>query len=549
MQSIETTRKRTKGALPYQWSFGTAGIRAKMGRGAGELNSASIRRISQGFADYINEKGKELGIVKPTVVIAYDTRRNSKRFAKEAACVLAGNNITVQLFPRHAPTPLLSFAITQLAALAGIVITASHNPPEYNGYKVYWSDGSQVVSPHEEAIIKKINVVTGPSIAREQFEPACARGDIVFVAPFIKDQYIEKITSLSLDQHSSKHSLGVVYTPVHGTGHGYVQRVLKQRRFTNLKVVKQETIPIYRLANNRRTLNPEEVDCFSAAFAIAQETDKIIIATDPDADRLGIFINNRGKWHKLSGNEVGILLLDHHLTILKRSGKWPENGKVVTTIVSSLLANKIAESRGLQVIETMIGFRYIASKINELADKKNGTFVFAMEESGGYLLGDAVRDKDAISAALNFAELSADLDANQKTPLDRLAELYEQYGHYDDITFSFVYTPEEERKYISIIEKLGNFEISTIGRFPVASTISYKLGKIYDHKNKLLKDACDVVRTNTVAYRLQNGCRVTIRMSGTEPKVKCYFNIVGGNKEALRTMGDELTAWCKRLFC
>ena len=512
--------------------FGTAGLRGIMGAGTNRMNIYTVGRATQGLSNYIKKKD----VKNPSVAIAHDNRRLSIEFSEMAANVLNSNGIKVYLFDDLRPTPELSFAVRYLGATAGIVVTASHNPPEYNGFKVYWSDGGQLVEPIASELIGEANAITDFSKIN------CIRGCnfsknglLVSIGKEIDDIYTEKVKALSMNEDSVKKTykdLKIIYTPLHGAGNIPVRRVLNELGFEKVTVVPEQELPDENFSTVKYP-NPEERAVFELALKMSVEIDPdIIFATDPDADRVGVLVKDSlGKYVVLSGNQTGALLIDFVLSSMKRRGKLNPKTTIIDTIVSSRLGATVAESYGAQVVTVLTGFKHIADKINEFVRTGDNEFAFAYEESFGFLAGDFVRDKDAIIASMLVCEMAAYHKSLGKTLYDALIELYEKFGFLsegvENVAFKGIEGIEKMKELISKWRLNPPVEV---GGVKVKEFRDYM---IYQGKIKLPKE-------NAMFFFLENGNWFCLRPSGTEPKLKIYVSAKGINREAAALGLDKL---------
>ncbi len=505
--------------------FGTAGMRGKVEAGTNRFNVYLVRQASQGLADYIKQQKPE---APQSIAIAHDNRNFSETFAREAASVFAGNGIKVHLFPSLRPTPMLSFAVRELKTVAGIVITASHNPPEYNGYKVYWCDGSQITSPHDHAITAAIAAIQDFSkIQTLDYQAALAEQKIAIIPDQLDQKYYSLVERLCFGTPEKNKNLNLVYTPLHGTGNIPVREVLKRRGFEHVSVVKEQALPDGNFPTIRSP-NPEDPAAFKLAQQTAQENDVLLLANDPDSDRLGAMVRDNHAWVNLSGNQVGQLLLDYYLRKLKEQNQLPQNGFVVSTIVTSELTRKIAEGAGLTYYETLTGFKNIGQIINQQQDHGNGQFVFGMEEANGYLFGDFVRDKDAVSAIVIFAEMVAELAAEGRTPLGQLDTIHQVHGFHEDSLINHVLEGKSGADQIQkIMKDLRRDPPKSIGDYPVTLTKDYQHDQMKNPQTGEILGKMGLPPANVLAFFLEDGSRITARPSGTEPKMKFYFNLCG----------------------
>ncbi|MFS8500876.1 MAG: phospho-sugar mutase [Caldicoprobacter sp.] len=511
--------------------FGTGGLRGIIGAGSNRMNKYTVRRATQGLANYIKKQGSRA--MNRGVVIAYDSRRMSKEFALETALVLNANGIKTYLYDELQPTPVLSFSVRELGAIAGVVITASHNPPAYNGYKVYWEDGGQVPPSRSEEIIKEVYAVERfediKIISREEAE---TRGLFHIIGEDVLSRYIERVKQLCINKELVKEvgkDLKIVYTPLHGTGNKPVRRVLGELGFKNVMVVPEQELPDPEFRTVKYP-NPEEPEAFALAIELAQKQGAdIIIGTDPDSDRLGVVVKNReGKYVVLTGNQLGALLVNYVLGSLQRAGRLPRNGAIVKTIVTSEMGREIARSYGIETVDTYTGFKFIGEKIKEFEEAGDKVFLFGYEESYGYLAGDFVRDKDGIIASMLACEMAAYYKSRGMTLYDGLMELWERFGYYHE-TQKSVYLEGREgmEKIKAIMESFRQNPPLEVGGIKVDVIRDYKELKAYHlQEDKVLpipmSQTSDVLR-----YTLVDGSWFALRPSGTEPKIKFYFSTVG----------------------
>jgi phosphoglucomutase len=512
--------------------FGTGGLRGVIGAGTNRMNCYTVGRATQGLASYIIKKG----IANPSVAIAYDSRRLSKEFSAEAAAVLNGNGIKVFLFEDLRPTPELSFAVRELGAAAGIVVTASHNPPEYNGYKVYWSDGAQIVSPIAEELLAEVNSITDFSkIKRMSSEQAKAQGLLQLVGQEIDDVYTEKVKSLSLNPDIAGQlgdDLSVVYTPLHGTGNLPVRRVLKEMGFTNVTVVPEQELPDSNFSTVKYP-NPEEHDAFTLAIRLAREKNAdVIIGTDPDCDRVGAVVKNmEGEYVVLTGNQTGALLIDYMLSNLKQQNKLNAKSTIVNTVVTGKLGEVIARSYGVNVISVLTGFKYIGEKIKEFKATGSNEFIFGYEESYGYLAGDFVRDKDAVIASMLICEMTAYYKQRNMSLYEAMLALYSKYGYYKEGLGSIAFKGKEG------MESMRNL-INDIRQNPASQLNGVQVAEFRDYMN--YKGIISLPKENMLSFILEDQSWFCIRPSGTEPKLKLYYSVLGDSMEDSSTKLEKL---------
>ncbi|MED9962784.1 MAG: phospho-sugar mutase [Bacteroidales bacterium] len=508
--------------------FGTGGLRGIMGIGTNRMNKYIVAMTTQGFCNYIaeNNQGKQI-----KTVISYDSRNNSREFAKITARVMAANGFKVYLFEDIRPTPELSFAVRELKADAGVMLTASHNPKEYNGYKAYWNDGAQLTSPHDELVIEKVNAITDLSQVKMQDDDK----NITIIGEDMDKIYLEKVKSISINSECIKKQkdLKIVYTPLHGTGISLVPKALKAYGFENVICVKEQSIP----DGNFPTCvspNPEEPAALEMGIKLAKEIDAdMLLATDPDADREAIAVkDNKGEWIILNGNQTASLLTYYLLSANKNANALKGNEYIIKTVVTTDLINKIAEDFSVEYFDVLTGFKHIASKIREHEGKKR--YIGGGEESFGYLIGDFVRDKDAVSACCILAEMVACLKEEGTNLYDFLLQLYTKYGFF-----------QEKQVSITRKGKTGAEEIQKMmmdfRNNPPKQLDNDEVVEIIDY---LETEKTQLPKSNVLQYLLKSGSKVSVRPSGTEPKIKFYFSIVipmkdKGEVETLQTIAFE----------
>jgi phosphoglucomutase len=521
--SIKDNSKEIEDRFYKNLEFGTGGLRGVIGAGTNRMNKYTVGRATQGLANYINSKG----IKAAAVVIAYDSRRFSREFASEAAAVLNGNNIKVYLFEELRPTPELSFAVRQLQAAAGIVVTASHNPPEYNGYKVYWSDGAQIVSPVAEELMAEINSITDfGAIRTMKAEQAKKEGLLKSIGSDIDDIYIEKVKSLSLRPEIGKElggKLSVVYTPLHGTGNIPVRRVLAELGYENVAVVPEQELPDGNFPTVKYP-NPEEHDAFTLAIKLGDEKDAdVIIGTDPDCDRVGAVVKDAGgDYVVLTGNQTGALLIDYVLSSMAEQGSLSKNDTIVNTVVTGKLGETIARSYGVDVISVLTGFKYIGEKIKEFEEAGDRRFIFGYEESYGYLAGDFVRDKDAVIASMLICEMTAYYKRKGIGLYERLLQLFDKYGYFKEGLGSIAFKGKEG------MENMRDL-INKIRQNPMQSVNGVKVLEFRDYMS--YKGEIELPKENMLSFILEDKSWFAIRPSGTEPKLKLYYSVTGSSVE------------------
>ena len=510
--------------------FGTGGMRGEIGPGTNRMNIYTVRKASAGLAAYIEKQGEDAK--KRGVAIAYDSRHKSPEFAMEAAKTLASQGIQTYVFDELRPTPELSFAVRKLNAYAGIVVTASHNPPEYNGYKVYGDDGAQLPPKEADIVIAEVNAIENElTIQVEDEQSLKEKGLIKIIGEEIDKPYTEKLTSISVHPElSDEVDVSVVFTPLHGTANKPVRRGLEALGYKNVTVVKEQELPDPDFSTVKSP-NPEEHAAFEYAIKLGEEQNAdILVATDPDADRLGIAVkNSEGKYTVLTGNQTGALLLHYLLSEKKKQGTLPENGVVMKTIVTSELGRSVASSFGLDTIDTLTGFKFIGEKIKEYEKTGQYTFQFGYEESYGYLIGDFARDKDAIQAALLAVEVCAFYKKQGMSLYDALLSIFKEYGYYREGLKSLTLKGKQGAEQISaILTSFRNDPPKQMAGKQITQAEDYSTGKrtvFADHR----EEDIDLPKSNVLKYFLEDGSWFCLRPSGTEPKVKFYFAVKGSS--------------------
>ncbi|MEC1560749.1 phospho-sugar mutase [Bacillus haynesii] len=538
----EGNEKELEDCFYKKLEFGTAGMRGEIGPGPNRMNVYTVRKASSGLAAYIGANGEEAK--KHGVVIAYDSRHKSPEFAMEAAKTLAKNGVQTYVFDELRPTPELSFAVRELNAFAGIVITASHNPPEYNGYKVYGEDGAQLPPADADKLIGYVNAIENELEIEAGDEAALTeKGLIKMIGEDIDQAYLDKLTSISVNPDLAKESeVKVIFTPLHGTANKSVRRGLKALGYEHVTVVPEQELPDPDFSTVSSP-NPEEHAAFEYAIRLGEEKGAdILIGTDPDADRLGVAVKDQqGRYVVLTGNQTGALLLHYLLSQKQQKGMLPDNGVVLKTIVTSEMGRDIAASFGLDTIDTLTGFKFIGEKIKQFEASGEYAFQFGYEESYGYLIGDFARDKDAVQAALLAVEVCAFYKKQGKSLYDGLLELYKSFGFYREGLKSLTLKGKEGAEQIAAI--LGTFReqppLSIAGKDVVLAE-DYLTGK-----RTLLKEnkteTIDLPKSNVLKYFLEDGSWFCLRPSGTEPKVKFYFAVKGRTNEDSEALLHQLT--------
>lgn len=513
--------------------FGTAGLRGIIGAGTNRMNKYTVTQATQGLANYIKKNGKE----SKGVVIAYDSRNMSEEFSKWTALCLNANGIKTYRFESLRPTPELSFAVRYLNCIAGIVITASHNPAEYNGYKVYWEDGAQIVSPVDKEIMAEVKAVTDFSkikdISMEEAKEKCLYNEI---GEDIDKVYIEELKKLVLNKDiisKVQKDLKIVYTPLHGTGNIPVQRILKEIGFENVYVVPEQEKPDGNFTTVKYP-NPEDKKAFELALNLAQKVDAdIVLATDPDADRLGIYAKDTktGEYMPFTGNMSALLIAEYELSQKKEKGLLQKNGALITTIVSSNMAEAIANEYNVKLIEVLTGFKYIGEQIKHFEETKEYEYVFGFEESYGCLIGTHARDKDAIVAVMALCEAAAYYKNKNLTLWDQMINIYEKYGYYKESQISITMQGiDGAEKIKAILNNLRNNSPKTIGQYKVIEARDYDAGIVENYETGE-KSEIKLPKSNVLYYQLEGSAWCCVRPSGTEPKIKFYIGIKGNSMD------------------
>ncbi len=534
LKKIQGDEKEIEDRFYKDLEFGTGGMRGIIGAGSNRINRYTIRKATQGFAQYLRRAAKDAE--QRGVVIAYDSRHQSPDFAKEVALVLCGNGFQAYLFESLRTTPELSFAVRELNCAGGIMITASHNPPEYNGYKVYGEDGGQIVPRFAEKIIQEIGAVQDlSSVAYMEEAEARRQGLLRRIGEEIDRVYIQRVKDLAFRKELIKQvgeDLQIVYTPLHGTGTMPVQRVLRELGFQNVTIVPEQAKPDPDFSTVRSP-NPEDPEAFELALKLAEEVDAdIVIATDPDCDRVGAFVwDKEGRPRLLTGNQTGALLMDYILSTMQEQKMLPKNGAVIKTIVTSELGAEIAQHYGVDILNTLTGFKFIAEKMKEFEETGEKQFLFGYEESYGYLAGTFVRDKDAVIATMLICEMAAYYRSKGMTLYDALMGLYERHGYYLEDLESVTLAGKEGMERIQrILESFRREVPDQIGGKKIAMFRDYRSGKGM-HLLTGEVEHLDLPKSDVLYFTFEDHSWFCIRPSGTEPKVKVYFSIVEKNME------------------
>ena len=546
LTAIQNDEKEIESRFFEQLSFGTAGLRGTMGMGLYRMNVYTVRHATQAFAQVILAEGPEA--VQRGVAVCYDCRNNSEVFAQEAAKVMSCNGIPVRLFDALRPTPELSFAIREYGCIAGINITASHNPKEYNGYKVYWEDGAQLPPKHADEVAKimqELDVLTGAKLDCASPAPITMMGE----------ETDEKFLANAMAQVNDKEAVEkvadtfkMVYTPFHGTGHKLIPEALKRLGMKHVICVPEQMV----IDGNFPTVaspNPENPEGFALAVEIAKkEGADFILGSDPDADRVGIMVNTgNGEFKVLTGNQTGVLLLDYLIGAMKRTGKLPQNPVALKTIVPTEMARKVAEVNGLQCFDTFTGFKFLAQKKDQLEGSGEGNVIMSYEESYGYMLGSFVRDKDAVTASVALSEMAAWYAGQNMTLYDALMALYEKYGCYGERTMNLVMPGLDGlKKMADLMAGLREKPPVEIAGVAVAQQKDYKDGSVVTVATGD-KTTMELTGSNVLRYEMSDGTSLIVRPSGTEPKVKVYILANGANKEDCDAKVAKYAAWAESL--
>ena len=529
LKSIEGNEKEIEDRFYMDLEFGTAGLRGVIGAGTNRMNIYTVRKATQGLANYISRvNGQKRG-----VAIAYDSRHMSPEFADEAALCLAANGIKAYVFESLRPTPELSFAVRHLGCVAGINVTASHNPPEYNGYKVYWEDGAQITPPHDSGIMGEVKSISDWNTVKTMDKAEAEKAGLFqVIGKEVDDAYMAELKKQVIHMDAIEKegkNLKIVYTPLHGTGNIPARRILKELGFENVYVVKEQELPDGDFPTVSYP-NPEAAEAFELGLKLAKEVDAdLVLATDPDADRLGVRVKDKnGEYHDLTGNMSGCLLANYELSQRKAvNGSLPEDGALIKTIVTTNLADAIAKGYGVNLIEVLTGFKFIGQQILGFENSGKGSYLFGFEESYGCLIGTYARDKDAIVATMALCEAAAYYKTQGKTLWDAMIEMYEQFGYYKDAIQSVT------MKGIEGLQKIQEI-MNSLRQNPPAEFAGHKVTAVRDYKADTITDVATgavkptgLPNSNVLYYELTDDAWVCVRPSGTEPKVKFYYGVKG----------------------
>ena len=542
LRAIADNENEIKERFYMDLEFGTAGLRGVIGAGINRMNIYVVRRATQGLANYIIKQG---GASKG-VAIAYDSRHMSPEFADEAARTLAANGIVAYKFESLRPTPELSFAVRELGCIAGINVTASHNPPEYNGYKVYWEDGAQFTPPHDKGVTEEVLAIEDLSTVKTMSaSDAKAAGLYKVIGAEIDDKYIAHVKAQVVNQDAidkMQDDIKIVYTPLHGTGNIPVRRVLKEIGFTHVYVVPEQELPDGDFPTVSYP-NPEAAEAFALGLGMAKKLDAdLVLATDPDADRLGVYVKDSksGEYIPLTGNMSGSLLCEYVLSQKAAKNAIPEDGEVVKSIVTTNLVDAVADYYHCKLVECLTGFKWIGKQILKEEQTGKGHYMFGLEESYGCLIGTYARDKDAVSASVALCEAAAYYKTKNMTLWDAMVAMYEKYGYYKDAVKAIgLKGIEGLAKIQNIMETLRNEAPAKVGEYDVVSARDYKLDTIKDMKTGAVTET-GLPASNVLYYDLNDGAWVCVRPSGTEPKIKFYHGVKGTSLEDADKKSAEL---------
>ena len=550
LEAIRMDEKEIESRFFDQLAFGTAGLRGTMGVGLYRMNVHVIRHATQAFAQVILEEGPEA--TARGVAVCFDCRNNSGLFAREAACVMAGNGIPVRLFQALRPTPELSFAVREYGCIAGINVTASHNPKEYNGYKVYWEDGAQLPPRHADEVARKMRELdVFASVKTMDYDQAVSQGKITLLGAETDERFLSNVMEQVNDKavvEQMADTFKMVYTPFHGTGYQLIPEALKRLGMKHVICVPEQMV----IDGNFPTVaspNPENPEGFYLAVDLAKANDAdFILGSDPDADRVGIMVRTKDDdFVVISGNQTGVLLLDYLIGAKRRTGKMPENPVALKTIVTTEMARKVAEVNGLKCYDTFTGFKFLAEKKDKLESSGEGKVIFSHEESYGYMLGDYVRDKDAVSASVELTEMAAWYASQGMTLYDALQALFEKYGYYGEKTLNLVMPGLDGlKKMADLMAGLRAKPPVEIAGVAVREQKDYQDGSVVRVSDGV-RSAMELSGSNVLRYEMADGTSLIVRPSGTEPKVKVYILANGENKAFCDEKVAKYAAWAETL--
>lgn len=531
--AIKDDKNEIEDRFYKELEFGTAGLRGIIGAGTNRMNQYTVGKATQGLANYIIEQGTQ----EKGVAISYDSRKMSKEFSMQTALILCANGIKAYLFENLRPVPELSFTVRNLGCTAGVMITASHNPPKYNGYKVYWDDGSQIVAPRDKDIIQKVrNIESFSEIKKITKKEAEEKGLLKIIGTEMDNKYLEVLKNSVLNPEIMKEEgkkLKVVYTPLHGTGNTIAGKLLKELGLANVYVVPEQSEP----DGNFPTVdypNPEDKKAFRLALELAKKVDAdVVLATDPDADRLGIFAKDTksGEYMEYTGNMSALLIAEYRISQMKEKGILPKDGMFITTVVSSDLAKAIAKNYDLECIEVLTGFKNIGAVMKKAEESKDKTYVFGFEESYGCLIGDYARDKDGIAAVMALCEAACYYQSKGKTLWDAMQDIYKKYGYYKETQVSIVREgPQGAQEIKDMMTKMRNTDINKIGDYEVLTFKDIEKDIVKDMKTGEITKT-GLPTSNVLYYALEDNSWCCVRPSGTEPKIKLYMGVKGSSQE------------------
>ena len=549
LKAIAGDEKEIEDRFYTELSFGTAGMRGVLGAGTNRMNRYNVRRATKGLAQYLLKTPETAG---RGVVIAYDSRHFSAEFAKDTALVLCQEGVPAYLFDALRPVPVLSYAVRHLNAIAGVVVTASHNPPQYNGYKVYGEDGAQIGPDIADAVTAIIRATAYTDCSLMDEEEAKAKGLLHIIGnKEVDDDYIADIKTLTIQPEmlaKEGPKLSIVYTPIHGSGNVPVRRMLKEIGITNASVVKEQELPDGSFPTVKIAPNPENPDAFELGMKLAEEKGaSVIFATDPDCDRLGVAVKDgQGQWQLLTGNQIGCMLLYYILSTKQKQGTLPKNGAAVKSIVSTSLANKIAASFGVEMFETLTGFKFIGEKIQQFQDTGSNTFLFGFEESYGFLSSTFVRDKDGVNASLLVAEVAASCASQGITMYDMVQDIFKKYGYFVEKVISVTLPGKEGLgKMKEIMAGLRENPPAELAGLKVTAIRDYKKGTRTENGKT---EPTGLPTSDVLYFELEGGNWVCVRPSGTEPKIKLYVNSNAPVKADAEKLNVDLQEAAKKLL-
>ena len=545
LESIKDNEKEIEDRFYKELEFGTAGLRGVIGAGSNRMNKYTVGRATQGLANFILKEGTQ----EKGVAISYDSRHMSKEFSEEAALCLNANGIKTYIFDELRPVPELSFTVRQLKCTAGIMITASHNPPEYNGYKVYWDDGAQIIPPKDKQIIDEVNKTEFSQIKKMNKEDAIKAGLYIEIGKEIDDKFVNTLKSLVLNPEVIKKvqdDIKILYTPLHGAVNVPLQRVLKELGFTHVFVVPEQEKPDGDFPTVSYP-NPEDKNAFKLALELAKRVNAdVVLATDPDSDRLGVYSkDDNGEYIAYTGNMSALLIAEYELSQKKEKGMLPDNGAFITTIVSSDMAKAIAKAYGLKVFETLTGFKWIGEKIRQFEEQHTYSYQFGFEESYGCLISPHARDKDGISAVMALCEATAYYKSKEITLWQQMLNIYKKYGFYKEGQISIVLKGADGAEQIKAkMEKMRANPPKSLAGHKVIEARDYKEHTIVKENGE--RSETDLPTSNVLYYDLTDNAWCCVRPSGTEPKIKFYMGVRGESMEDADKRLEELTEAMKK---